>query len=235
MEVLSDGEFRSHILELGNAVQESNDGMFLESLLCSTVCLASHSNGIGGIGLKQFLSNLVYQLQIGRLDSNQITISGLEQFDQSPFHDFTIPFLSPANQNWPDIPIPGSNFALLERARNEDKIDLSSSCGLYGESKDYGSEIQIEKMRHILKRVPENATVELVFTRKLQNSYFNRQAQSFENEFRHSHLLKKAFYKIDASKPETVLKPVKGLPTADHYSTGVVIFFEINGVISHRH
>jgi hypothetical protein len=83
-------------------------------------------------------------------------------------------------------------------------------------------------MRQILKRIPEEAKVELVFTRKLQNSYFNFPAQSFATEFERTHLLQKAFYKIDASKPNTLLESIKGLPGASATTKAVVIFFEIN-------
>ncbi|XJO76037.1 hypothetical protein BDV3_006615 [Batrachochytrium dendrobatidis] len=141
MKAKSNPDYRSHILYFSNAAQDSNDGMFLESLLCSTVCLASHSNGVKGIGLKPFLLN------------------------------------------------------------------LSSKLG----------------------RIPEAAKVELVFTRKLQDSYFNPPAPSFEIQFqRKGHVLKKAYYKIDASKPNTLLEPIKGLPCDQPDMDGVVIFFEIN-------
>jgi hypothetical protein len=225
-QVKSDPDYRSHILDLSNAVQKSNDGMFLESLLCSTVCVASHSNGFQGIDLKQFLLNLVYQLQVDEIDPNQSSISGLEQLDEI---DFIIPFLSPANQEWPrNLEIPGSNLGSLKRTGNADKIDLRASCGLVGESKDYGCEIKIETMRQILKRVPEEAKVELVFVRKLQNSYFNPPATPFNDTFQETHLVQKAFYKIDTSKPNTSLESIEGLPFTKSPKSGVVIFLEIN-------
>jgi hypothetical protein len=226
MEVKGDPDFRSHILDLSNAVQKSNDGMFLESLLCSTVCLASHSNGVQGIALKQFLLNLVYHLQVRKLDRDEISISGLEQLNGTPF---TVPFLSPANQVWPlDFQIPEAYIGSLERSSDVDRIDLKTSCGLFGESKDYGSEIKIETMRQILERVPEEAIVELVFTRRLQKSYFNPPAPSFDIQFLDTHLLQKAFYKIDASKPDTLLEQIKGIPCGKNPTKGVVIFFEID-------
>ncbi|KAJ8329323.1 hypothetical protein O5D80_002539 [Batrachochytrium dendrobatidis] len=228
MKAKSNPDYRSHILYFSNAVQDSNDGMFLESLLCSTVCLASHSNGVKGIGLKPFLLNLVYQLQIDKPDSEDVSILDLNRLDGITF---TVPFLSPPNQKWPDfVQIPGLNFDWLSRARNSEGIDLKTSCGLFGESKDHKGVISLETMVNIIGRIPKAAKVELVFTRKLQDSYFNPPAPSFEVQFqRKGHVLKKAYYKIDASKPNTLLEPIKGLPCDQPDMDGVVIFFEING------
>ncbi|EGF77945.1 hypothetical protein BATDEDRAFT_91239 [Batrachochytrium dendrobatidis JAM81] len=226
MEAKSNPDYRSHILYFSNAVQDSNDGMFLKSLLCSTVCLASHSNGVKGIGLKPFLLNLVYQLQIDKPDSEDVSILDLNRLDGITF---TVPFLSPPNQKWPDfVQIPGLNFNWLSRARNSEGIDLKTSCGLFGESKDHKGVISLETMVNIIGRIPQAAEVELVFTRKLQDSYFNPPAPSFEVQFQRSHVLKKAYYKIDASKPNTLLEPIKGLPCDQPDMDGVVIFFEIN-------
>ena len=232
MQVTDNADCRSHILDLKNAVQKSNDGMFLESLLCSTICLASHSNGVAGLGLNQFLLNLVYQLQIKNIDRNQITIENLELLNGI---SFTVPFLSPANQKWPnDLQIPDSNMGSLDRCKNEDMIDLRTSCGLFGEAKDYKGEIKLKTMRRILERIPEEAIVELVFTRKLQDSYFNAPAKSFDIEFQrtHPHLLERAYYKINSSMPKTQLESINGLPSDKLPARGVVIFIVINEYIS---
>ena len=61
-----------------NAIQKSNDGMFLESLLCSSICIASHSNGLIGIPFKLFLTNLLYQLQY---DNVEIGLVSLDELD----------------------------------------------------------------------------------------------------------------------------------------------------------
>jgi hypothetical protein len=223
-------DYRSHILDFSNAVQASKDGMFLESLLCSTVCLASHSNGVQGIELKPFLMNLVFQLQIDKLNPTAVSISGLEKLDN--FSTLTIPYLSPPNQAWPYFlsQVPSSNFALLERTKNSDMIDLWVPVGIAGESKDYGSKINLKTMIQILKRVRKDVKLELVFTRKLQNSYFTPRA-SFESEFEAGHQLKMAYFKIDTTKPETILMPIKGLPSDSSSGSGIVIFLEINSKI----
>jgi hypothetical protein len=158
MHVKDNPEHLSHILDHSNALQQCNDGMFLESLLCSTVCRASHSNGIEGILFQPFLLNLVYHLQVETLDLTQITLAGLEHLNG---FSFDVPFLSPPTKAWPDeLNIPGMKLGLLERSTNLKKIDLWASCGLSGEAKDSGSEINLETIVQILKRIPEQAKVE---------------------------------------------------------------------------
>ena len=221
---------RSNILDFANAVQKSNDGMFLESLLCSTVCLSSHSNGVQGIKFIPFLINLVFQLQIVELNPTEVSIDGLQKLDK--FSSLIIPFLSPPNMNWPDFlyNVPNSKFGTLRRTLNSEMIDLLAPGVIAGESKDYGSEIDLKTMKQILKRVRTDVKLELVFTRKLQNSYFNPPT-SFESEFNGQHQLKMAYFKLDATKPKTTLTPINGLPNDSSSGCGIVIFLEINSKI----
>ena len=233
MQTKSDPDFRSHILDFSNAEQSSNDGMFLESLLCATVCLASHCKGFSGVDFKSFLSNLVYQLQADNINPEDISIDDSELlYNQIPLN--RIPFLSPPNQEWPSfLEIPNSNFGNLERTRNADRIDLWAPCGIAGESKDYGSAIDLAAMRAILSRIPAVAKLELIFIRKLQESYFNAPALEFKKEYAGGageHLLKRAYFMIDASQPKTKVEIIKGLPWQD-YSNGVVLFVEVNTLI----
>ena len=228
LNITSANESRSTIVNLKNKAQVGNDGNFLESLLCSTVCLASHSNGLAGIGLKQFLLNLLFQIQLYVPDpTTNVLIGGLETL---AVDDFTIPFLSPPNQKWPLwlSQVPSSNFGSLERPKDEAMIDLRTSCGLTGEAKDYGKRIDLSTMQKILSRIPADARVELVYTRKLQVSYFNR-GGTFNEKFSQSlHLLQGCFLKIDASKPSTSLESIKGLPSSCTPECLLVIFFEIH-------
>ena len=223
----NDLNHRSHVLDFSNSNQTSNDGMFLESLLCATVCLASHTNGFQGVPLKSFLLNLLYQLQNEKVEYDDVSLADFDLIEDKFRLD--IPYFSPPNQKWPSyLNIPNSNMQNLERTKNKDKVDLMSSCGLVGESKDYQSVININTMRQILKRVPQEAKLELVFVRKLQNSYF--QGVSFEEEFAESHLLNKSFFRIDASKPATSIENIIGLPTGKY--DGIVLFIEIDKSIS---
>ena len=227
MKARNDLNHRSHVLDFSNSNQTSNDGMFLESLLCATVCLASHTNGFQGVPLKSFLLNLLYQLQNEKIEYDDVSLADFDLIEDKFRLD--IPYFSPPNQKWPSyLNIPNSNMQNLERTKNKDKVDLRSSCGLVGESKDYQSDININTMRQILKRVPQEAKLELVFVRKLQNSYF--QGVSFEEEFAESHLLNKSFFRIDASKPATSIENIIGLPTGNY--DGIVLFIEIDKSIS---
>ena len=80
-------------------------------------------------------------------------------------------------------------------------------------------------MKKILERIPTDVKLEIVFTRKLQDSYFNSLAVPFKQKFKS--IAKKAFFKINTSFAETKLEIIKGLPFIDT-DNGFVIFFEIN-------
>lgn len=219
-------DYRSHILELCNSVQKSSDGMFLESLLCTTVCLASHTEGISGVRFGPFMHNLLFQLQAGKISKSQVSIGNLG--DLTGMESYHIPFLSPPNQQWPDYihRCPDSNFANLKRTKNADKIDILAGS-LAGESKDYGNVIDLSTMKKILRRVPDDAKLELVFTRKLQKSYFNHPSKKFKEEFAETVALNRSYCKIDASKSQTKVEVIKGLPY-DISAAHTVIFLEID-------
>ena len=183
-----------------------------------------------GIHLKQFLLNLVFQLQVKTIDMSSIAINNLELLGDG----FTIPFLSPPNQSWPQFlfDIPESSFSSLERTINAKRIDLEAFDGkITGEAKDYGKVLELEDIRKILKRIPSDSDLELVFTRKLRHSYFTRAKQSFESEFsgKHLHVQNRSYFKIDTSNPHTSLETIKGLPANNNRK--FVIFFLINDQI----
>ena len=233
LNVTQSGVFRSHILHYNNIIQESNDGMFLEALFCATVCAASHSNGIQGIGLKNFIYNLIFQLQIGidaKLENVEITdFSKLKKIEH-----LEIPFLSPPNQEWPDYfrDIPNSNFTICKRTLNKNQVDfwaqLDESFGMAGECKDHAVNIDLDVMRRIIQRIPQNAKLELVFTRSLQQSYFKNSSSSFAEEFSDTFPSLCAFFKINASNTKTSLQPIEGLPNIIHEIGCTVIFFTID-------
>ena len=174
---------------------------------------------------------LVYQVQNSDIRPDNISIVNLNIIP----NDMTVPFLSPANMKWPDYlkEIPQSKFGNLERARNSDRVDLMTDCGIFGEAKDYGEKITLDTMRKIIRRIPGSGTkLHLVFTRELQNSYFV--SSSFRREFsalKHQHVLNMAFFKIDASKATTSLEPIVGLPSQVS-SAGIVLFFLIDKSIA---
>ena len=141
-----------------------------------------------------------------------------------------IPFLSPHNMEWPAYlrNIPNSNFGNLKRARNKDKVDILTDSMISGESKDYGNCVDLPTMRGILCRIPKSTKLHLVFTRNLQNSYYQRSDSSFAKVFANHHALKMAYFKIDASMPKTSLTGIIGLPDDLKDGFGVVIFVLIS-------
>jgi hypothetical protein len=227
LHITSTVDHRRHMLDLSNGVQKSNDGNFLESLLCTTVCLSSHCNGIEGIRLDGFLLNLIFQLQNTILDPDDVAIDGLEKLKRRK--EIMIPFLSPPNMKWPNYlkDIPKSKFGNLKRARNMDRVDLLTDSNIAGESKDYGNLIDLDTLRGIINRIPKKTKLHLVFTRKLQQRYF-RKPLLFSKEFANSHTFKMAYFKIDASNPKTSLEEIGGLPHEIHRGFGIVIFVLID-------
>jgi hypothetical protein len=227
LSVIDSVDHRTHILDLRNSAQNSNDGPFLESLLCSTVCLSSHSNGIQGISLQNFLLDLLFQLQNSeKVKRTDIFIDGLNVLDTL---QMKIPYLSPPNMQWSDYleEIPQSNFGNLKRARNSDRVDLLADGNIAGEAKDYGYVLELASLRKIINRIPKETKLHLVFCRKLRNSYFNRPARTFRTEFANSHVRNMAYFKIDTSKPNTSLETIKGLPYTVS-ENGIVIFLLID-------
>ncbi len=155
---------------------------------------------------------------------SSIAIGNLERLGDG----FTIPFLSPPNQPWPKFlsDIPESNFSSLERTMNAKRIDLVAFNGkITGEAKDYGDVLELPDIRKILKRIPCDSDLELVFTRALRGSYFNRPAKPFETEFGGTHLLNRSYFKIDTSNPQTSLETIRGLPANNNEK--IVIFLLI--------
>jgi hypothetical protein len=226
MNTLDTAEARRGMIQFQNVVQPSNDGMFLEAVLSSCVCLASHSNGFSGVTLQQFLSDLIYQIQT----NNQTPVSVINFKGLEFMKDFNVPFLSPPNQNWPDwlyhesLSKLNCKFGNLTRTLNKDKIDLITDCGISGESKDYGNVLKIDKMKGILQRIPKNSKLHIVFVRKLQDSYFTRKEDTFQKLYASLPAKNRVYFKISASQNPPSLEAIKGLPSILNEPAGAVVF-----------
>ncbi|KAJ3270987.1 hypothetical protein HDV01_007137 [Terramyces sp. JEL0728] len=221
-----------------NAIVKSNDGQFLEAMLSTIVCLSSHRNGIEGIGFHDFIKDIVFQLQRKCTTIDKIQVKGLDKIQ----FDLVVPFLSPPNQKWPSYmhEIDGGNFANLERSLNMDRVDFQvmntdSRVILAGESKDYGSKINLETMKAILKRIPTNLPLEIVFTRKLQGEYFLRTQKRFKDvyEIDSPHLLEKLYIKIAVTGPDVKVEFIKGLGKKTNseekiVAKSMIVFFEVD-------
>lgn len=75
------------------------------------------------------------------------------------------------------------NIANLVRTKNEEKVDFristpDTSCFLSGECKNYSGKLDLKTIKKILERVPTDTKIHLVFTNKLQNSYFAKSKQN---------------------------------------------------------
>ena len=215
-----------HVMGFSNANQTSNDGNFLEALMCTTICLASHRNGFEGIDLHGFLLDLVFQLQSCNIDMNQVSI---ENYDSivGELAGMMIPYLSPPNQKLPEYlyQIPGCEFCDLLRTKNMDQIDLQTSNLLIsGEAKDYGTSLGLADLKKIIKRIPKESRLSFIFTRSMQKSYFKRPAKPFTVEFKGSSLLQKAFFQLNVAEPKTNLESINGLPDRVSKEHGIVIF-----------
>jgi hypothetical protein len=232
MNVTAKVDYLQNVLDLSNSSQKSNDGNFLESLLSTNVCAASHCQGVKGTTLKEFLPSLIFHLQNTPKPSKMV-IENLQLLGGR--NEWKFPFLSPPDKEWPrDIrKIRNMYFGNLKRTKNVDRIDLEADGGITGEAKDYGTKLEL---RTLIRRIPNTTKLHLVFTRNLQQTYFKKPAIPFQTEFENSHALKMSFFKIDASffkidasKPVTKLEPINGLP---HYLSRkgqiIVIFFLID-------
>ena len=154
LKVTSNLDHRRQILDLSNEVQEGHNANFLATLLCSTVCLSSHCNGIEGVMLDKFLLDLIFQLQNAKVNHSDIAITGLEKLEG---HEIKIPFQSPPNMEWPAYlgDIPNSNFGNLKRTFEEDAVEILTDSMISGESKDCAKGISLLALRKILRRIPK--------------------------------------------------------------------------------
>ncbi|KAI3653975.1 hypothetical protein MP228_000694 [Amoeboaphelidium protococcarum] len=221
---------RSNELKLAqdNAIQISSDGMFLEAILASSLCVASHSNGIGGICLRDFICSVYAHIQ----KQDQLQTYSLKMPEDASALDnlmenFIIPNLAPPNQKWPQCvqAIPNSRFGHLYRTKNQTRLDLDTDFQLTGESKGYNGPIDISTMRSIIERVPTSSKVHIIFVRKLQAKYFTR--SSFSTEFPGRNI---CFCVVKACKSDLLLAKIDGLPDIHSFNSNptLVIFYPIN-------
>ena len=105
-----------------NPDQAVNDGMFMEMLASASICKASHAAGFGGISVKDFAANVLYELTGTQSSTfNWAPITNLECLK-----DWKVGFMSPPNSEWPlwlrDIP--GSHFTNCARPQNFKQVDF---------------------------------------------------------------------------------------------------------------
>lgn len=209
-----------------NAFQITNDGMFLEAVLASCLCVASRSNGIGGVPLRNFICSVFAHIEKENGLRNYLLQIPENQHDLLDFlNGFIIRNLAPPNQEWPDwvSAIPGGKFGHISRTRNQSRLDLTTSFSLTGESKSYRSAISLSTMREMIKRVPASSKVHIIFVHSLQGSYYAKDA-SFKREFPNSDL---RFCFVGKHGPNLVLNDIWGLPGIKSFKNDstLVIFY----------
>jgi hypothetical protein len=216
-------------VDYGNSAQSTNDGMFLEAVLASVVCLASHSMGIGGAAFAPFMKSLVYHLQVREdTEATAVQIENIDLF--TGMSQFTVPFLTPPNTNWPEFvtKLPGGNFGNLKRTKNSDGVDLGcysvadKKLGIYGESKDYSKNLDGATVAGILQKIPMETKLHLVLVKRLQASYFRK--ATIPDAFVKSHAKDMSVFKLDAQNARTSLEPFHDLLPHDYAAKRVVIF-----------
>ena len=222
-----------------NNVQVSNDGMRAEAIFSGSLCLASHEEGFQGIYLKEFLERLISEL------SPKLSYTVYQFPDDDSFMkvaskidglmNMKVPFLAPPNLRWPDFIVSlndvESNFKFghFDRTRNRDGIDIRLHCGITGQSKDH-LDLKLDTMKSILKKVPMESKLHLVYVKRLNSSYFQRKGNSYESFLQANPSCRTLLiFKLVLSARSTIsLEPVKGIPNSNATSDTrcLVIFIE---------
>ncbi|KAI9331730.1 hypothetical protein BDR26DRAFT_662455 [Obelidium mucronatum] len=210
---------RQHSVNFGNAVQKGNDGTEFESRLTACLCLASHSGGVNGVSVVDFLQDLVYNLRSVKSPTADLTVN-LLQLPLSPLKGFIVPFLSPPNQEWPPFIESCGSFANLWRARNRDMVDILTSCGLSAEVKDWTNPLSSKVLADIILRAPVDSKLHIVLVRTLQTKNFTTQdyAMAVGN-----HSKRFAVCKVDLGCDLLDISEIGGIPVPQAPS-GVILF-----------
>ncbi len=174
---------RELVLCYDNVDQNANDGMYMEAMLASILCVGSRANGLCGCSLQEYIGaiwNHALPPNDGEMQSFKLqdfkyargSVRHLVEF----LSEFMIPVLAPPNQQWPDWINKGIGdndgriyFGHLRRTKNKERIDISTDFGLSGESKDRLVTSQV--MQGIVDRIPNDSKVHFVFGRSYQQSY----------------------------------------------------------------
>jgi len=232
-------EFRESVIDFENSNQRTNDGMLYEALLACAMCLSSHLGGLEGIPVHQFLKktyehlNLPYlkdpndvMFSLDDLDRNEATCSSVGKIPIMNILRRKVPFLSPPNTKWPEKLASFSEFNLcnLTRSKNSERIDLCTELSatlegtLTGECKDHGRPIGKSVMEEILKRVPAQSVLHLVFTNSIVRSFREK------SEISNKELLKN---RIVLQMKGNFLHSIAGLEETRHEFVQLVIFMAV--------
>jgi hypothetical protein len=201
------------VCDLTNVVQSANDGLLLEAMSVGAIALASRRNGFAGIDFRRFLEILV-----SHLISRDLSIAEFPE-QISRFQNHVIPPLSPPNVPWHDS---WDGFELnlknLRRTRNKERIDFEvDEIGLTGECKDHKSALKLATLKNIIVRVPNHSKIHLVFTNKIQKSYFGSKTEWFDSSEKVKTAVSRLYpYYLKVDKSNASLEPVPGFTAPPH-------------------
>ncbi|KAI9329570.1 hypothetical protein BDR26DRAFT_1011710 [Obelidium mucronatum] len=207
---------RKHMVTVSNAIQPGNDGNDLEALLAACVCVASHSQGTNGTPMLTFIQEVIFHLQSVSNPARRVNLSCVLKL----FKNSIVPFLSSPGQWWPDYMHQFGTFGNLKQCQNQERLDLSTDCGITGECKDYSGNIQQKQMVKILNRVPSTSKLHIVLVRSLQQQYFVKRAMFHEKVTKRVYS-NFAVYRLCTTDLTPSVSPIKGIPLPDK-PTGVV-------------
>ena len=228
------GESKVKHLNFSNSSQSSNDGMKMETILSSSLVLASHYNGFSGISFEHMLRELLYELS----PSEKQHVPDMIVFPPEIkfFMDLVVPYLSPPNQSWPDYLTPlGLTLGNFKRTPNSSCIDMRVlNSFLTGECKDHNRPIDLPLMENILLRVPPESEIHLVLTNTIQKSYYTSSAgRSFKDFINRAkdhkvNLENCKIYEVVMNNKTAVLSEIDGLNLpVDTTPSRIIIFIAI--------
>ena len=208
-------------LQYGNPNARSHSEDKLESLAGVAMEVASHEHGVRGGPVESFLGLVAAEL-FHEYPSSWTWRDGAgpREYLSSGLLKMIVPYLSSANDRWPDAIhlIPGCKFGNLIRSEDESQIDFAvetrppSRAGNIkkknterkntGEAKNHENAVNAKTMRDLLDRVPPSSQVHIVFASTVQEKYFTRDGTWEEFKSSAPHLLNTTFVKVEATRGE---------------------------------
>ena len=206
----------------GNPNARSRSGDKLESLAGVAMEVASHEHGVSGGPVESFLGLVAAEL-LQEYPSSWTWRDGAgpREYLSSGLLKMIVPYLSSANDRWPDAIhlIPGCKFGNLIRSEDESQIDFAvetrppSRAGnikmkkniernITAETENHENAVNAKTMRDLLDRVPPSSQVHIVFASTVQEKYFTRDGTWEKFKSSAPHLLNTTFVKVEATRGE---------------------------------
>lgn len=222
-------------------------GDLLESMASVAIEMSSHQGGVRGILVSDFLLCFLRELLPSSIALEWKEEAGPSRFLTSTFLSQRIPFLSTANDPWPQTlkDIPGTNFGDFNRAENAERIDVKifnsqSQIIATAEMKNYETALNGETIVAILQRCvvfPPPHFLHLVPCSRVQEKYFSKTGRNKIDEARkiNTTLDQTAILKVAFDSSQVCLKPlfVNSCPT--QLCTRAVIFYPIENIHDQYH